>query len=240
MARALSISPIRGSRWRNRGVSIQPRADAPKRRSRRRGNTTLTRNERTGHNRRDWLARMAAWGAAFQFVEPGAKARTAQDRGVNRNSAPSQLKITDMRVCTIAGVTGLDYPIIRIDTNQAVHGLGEVRDGGVAGWALLLKPHVLGKARSTSSRSWTTCASSPIMAVAAAIAPSIRPCTTSRARSTESPAGVCWARNTATVCGSIATFRNPRIRRSSRRARAPARSRASRSTEWTTCPRPGC
>jgi L-alanine-DL-glutamate epimerase-like enolase superfamily enzyme len=105
----------------------------------------MTPNDRSGLNRRHWLARTAATGAAFKFAEPGAGAQTAQNRAVNRNSAPSQLKITDMRVCTIAGVTGLDYPIIRIDTNQGVYGLGEVRDGGVAGWALILKPHVLGK-----------------------------------------------------------------------------------------------
>jgi L-alanine-DL-glutamate epimerase-like enolase superfamily enzyme len=64
-------------------------------------------------------------------------------RGVSRRSAPSALKITDMRACTIAA--NYDYPIIRIDTNQGVYGLGEVRDAGVKGIALILKAHILGK-----------------------------------------------------------------------------------------------
>jgi L-alanine-DL-glutamate epimerase-like enolase superfamily enzyme len=62
---------------------------------------------------------------------------------VNTNSAPSSLKITDMRACTVAA--NYDYPIIRIDTNQEVYGLGEVRDAGVKGVALILKAHLLGK-----------------------------------------------------------------------------------------------
>ena len=43
-------------------------------------------------------------------------AQSQAPSGVNRNSAPSQLKITDMRACTVAA--NYDYPIIRIDTNQ--------------------------------------------------------------------------------------------------------------------------
>ena len=62
---------------------------------------------------------------------------------VNKNSAPSDLKITDMRACTVAA--NYDYPIIRVDTNQGVYGLGEVRDAGVKGIALILKAHILGK-----------------------------------------------------------------------------------------------
>ncbi|MCC6588442.1 MAG: mandelate racemase/muconate lactonizing enzyme family protein [Bryobacterales bacterium] len=62
---------------------------------------------------------------------------------LNRNSAPSQLKITDMRSVLIA--SNYDYPIIRIDTNQGVYGLGEVRDAGREGTALVLKPHLMGR-----------------------------------------------------------------------------------------------
>jgi L-alanine-DL-glutamate epimerase-like enolase superfamily enzyme len=47
-----------------------------------------------------------------------------------------------MRACTVAA--NYDYPIIRIDTNQGVYGLGEVRDAGVKGIALILKAHLLG------------------------------------------------------------------------------------------------
>jgi len=62
---------------------------------------------------------------------------------VNRNSAPSQLKITDIRACTVAA--NYDYPIIRIDTNQGVYGYGEVFAAGVKGSALSLKAHIVGR-----------------------------------------------------------------------------------------------
>jgi len=54
--------------------------------------------------------------------------------GVNKNSAPSQLRITDMRAIRIARTR---YPFIRIDTNQGVYGLGEVRDAGNEAWRLV-------------------------------------------------------------------------------------------------------
>lgn len=96
-----------------------------------------------GLNRRNLLGGLATSGLALKFLEPGAAAQAPRSGSVNRNSAPSQLKITDMRACTIAGV--LDFPIIRIDTNQGVYGLGEARDAGVAGTALVLKPHLIGR-----------------------------------------------------------------------------------------------
>ena len=49
------------------------------------------------------------------------------ENAVRRASEPSQLRITDIRVATIRA-QGI-HPILRIDTNQGVHGLGEVRDG---------------------------------------------------------------------------------------------------------------
>lgn len=58
-------------------------------------------------------------------------------------SRPSNLKITDIRGCTIA--TNYDYPIIKIYTNQDIVGLGEVRDGGFLGQALMMKPYLIGK-----------------------------------------------------------------------------------------------
>jgi L-alanine-DL-glutamate epimerase-like enolase superfamily enzyme len=77
------------------------------------------------------------------MMAPASSAQTRPTGSVNRNSAPSNLKITDMRACTIAA--NYDYPIIRIDTNQGVYGLGEVRDAGWAGNALILKAHLLGR-----------------------------------------------------------------------------------------------
>lgn len=81
--------------------------------------------------------------ALFKMVETPAQAQTARSSGVNRNSAPSQLRITDMRSVLIA--SNYDYPVIRIDTNQGVYGLGEVRDAGREGTALVLKAHITGK-----------------------------------------------------------------------------------------------
>ncbi len=62
---------------------------------------------------------------------------------VNRYSAPSELKITDMRyvVTNVMGGT----PIIKIDTNQGIYGLGEVRDGADVTYALMLKSRILGR-----------------------------------------------------------------------------------------------
>ena len=77
------------------------------------------------------------------FAAAAAAPLLASDTPVNKASAPSGLKITDMRAVTVAA--NYDYPIIRIDTNQGVYGLGEVRDAGVKGIALILKAHVLGK-----------------------------------------------------------------------------------------------
>ena len=59
---------------------------------------------------------------------------------VNTASRPSELRITDMRTVTIGNST-----IIRLDTNQDLHGLGEVRDGASKTYALALKARILGE-----------------------------------------------------------------------------------------------
>ncbi len=61
---------------------------------------------------------------------------------VNRSSNPSDLKITDMRYA-LTNVMG-GTAIIRIDTNQGIYGLGEVRDGADPRYALMLKSRILG------------------------------------------------------------------------------------------------
>lgn len=63
---------------------------------------------------------------------------------VPRDSKPSDLKITDMRVAILSGVP-FSSPIIRIDTNQGLVGWGEVRDGASANYALMLKSRLMGK-----------------------------------------------------------------------------------------------
>ena len=65
------------------------------------------------------------------------------ENAINTSSSPSDLKITDMRVAVVA--SNYDYPIIRIDTNQDVYGIGEVRDAGHKENALQFKSMLLGK-----------------------------------------------------------------------------------------------
>ena len=61
---------------------------------------------------------------------------------VQRASSPSDLRITDMRYA-LTGVMG-GTAIIRIDTNQGIYGLGEVRDAADPRYALMLKSRILG------------------------------------------------------------------------------------------------
>src|SRR5580693_7938648 len=92
-------------------------------------------------DRRDVLktSAMALGGALL------AETAEAYPKGVNTNSSPSMLKITDMRVATVVKPGPGPCPIIRIDTNQGVCGLGEVRDGASATYALMLKNRILGE-----------------------------------------------------------------------------------------------
>ncbi|MBI1923190.1 mandelate racemase/muconate lactonizing enzyme family protein, partial [Candidatus Poribacteria bacterium] len=60
---------------------------------------------------------------------------------VNTYSRPSQLKITDMRLVK----TTVGGPILKLDTNQGIYGLGEVRDGASKTYALILKSRILGE-----------------------------------------------------------------------------------------------
>ena len=91
--------------------------------------------------RRRFLGAAAgALGLSF-WDEKTLEASTAH---VNGASKPSELKITDLRVATIKGAPMTD-PIIRIDTNQGIYGLGEVRDGASKTYALMLKSRLLGE-----------------------------------------------------------------------------------------------
>src|SRR5437016_2793905 len=102
----------------------------------------------------------------------------AYPQNVNRNSKPSDLKITDMRIAVLsqnrgqgggggrgggrpanARAGGQPYPaaapgrggvvsgqiLVRIDTNQGISGYGEMYNGGVAPYALMLKSRILGE-----------------------------------------------------------------------------------------------
>ena len=65
------------------------------------------------------------------------------ENAVRTASRPSDLKITDIRTATVC--SNYDYPILRIDTNQGVYGIGEVRDAGHRENALQFKSMLLGK-----------------------------------------------------------------------------------------------
>jgi L-alanine-DL-glutamate epimerase-like enolase superfamily enzyme len=69
---------------------------------------------------------------------------TSLEDNVNTASRPSELKITDLRVANLTGVP-FRSTIIRIDTNQGIHGYGEVRDQASGSYALLLKSRLLGE-----------------------------------------------------------------------------------------------
>ena len=63
---------------------------------------------------------------------------------VRAHSRPSGLRITDLRTVTV-GWNGWRFPLIRIDTNQGLYGLGEVRDGASKTFALMLKARIVGE-----------------------------------------------------------------------------------------------
>ena len=63
---------------------------------------------------------------------------------VSTASSPSDLKITDLRIAVV-GEGGWRWPIIKLETNQGLVGIGEVRDGASARYALMLKSRLLGE-----------------------------------------------------------------------------------------------
>jgi L-alanine-DL-glutamate epimerase-like enolase superfamily enzyme len=93
--------------------------------------------------RRDFIKKAALGGIALGGLThlsiEDTIAETTQK--VKRASRPSDLRITDMRYCEVTG----RRPIIRIDTNQGIYGLGEVRDGADWRYAMFLKSRLLGK-----------------------------------------------------------------------------------------------
>jgi L-alanine-DL-glutamate epimerase-like enolase superfamily enzyme len=78
----------------------------------------------------------AVLGGGFLSNEP----LGAYPKNVNTNSMPSELKIADLRTAVVG-----NRPILRLDTNQGIYGLGEVRDGASPTYALMLKSRLLGE-----------------------------------------------------------------------------------------------
>jgi L-alanine-DL-glutamate epimerase-like enolase superfamily enzyme len=97
--------------------------------------------KRDGLGRRSFL-RSAAGAAALSFWSD--ETLDAALQHTNTASKPNDLRITDMRVAVIAK-SPFTSPIVRLDTNQGIYGLGEVRDGASKNYALMLKRLVVGE-----------------------------------------------------------------------------------------------
>jgi L-alanine-DL-glutamate epimerase-like enolase superfamily enzyme len=93
------------------------------------------------HGRRSFFKKAAGVLAASFWAD---KTLDALPQNTNTNSKPSDLRITDLRVCVVRGAP-MTAPLIRIDTNQGIYGLGEVRDGASKNYALMLKYLLLGE-----------------------------------------------------------------------------------------------
>jgi len=92
-------------------------------------------------NRRKFIKSAGMFSAGSLWTD---RVLEALPQNTNTNSKPSELKITDMRIATVTHAPGTS-PLIRLDTNQGVYGLGEVRDGASATYALLLKSRLIGE-----------------------------------------------------------------------------------------------
>jgi L-alanine-DL-glutamate epimerase-like enolase superfamily enzyme len=95
---------------------------------------------KSNQSRRSFVRAAAGLTGAF-WAEENIQAYQSH---VNTNSNPSDLKITDMRIAVVARAP-MTCPVIRIDTNQGIYGLGEVRDGASKNYALFLKSRILGE-----------------------------------------------------------------------------------------------
>ena len=102
----------------------------------------MSKNGKSRFDRRELLKTSAmALGGTWLAGEMA----EAYPKVVNTNSSPSTLKITDLRVAIVVKPGPSPCPIIRIETNQGVYGLGEVRDGASPTYALFLKSRILGE-----------------------------------------------------------------------------------------------
>jgi len=96
-------------------------------------------------HRRSFLKTAGTAGiAAGLFLSGGEDEIALATQSVNRNSKPTELRITDLRVAVVRGAP-MRCPILRIDTNQGISGWGEVRDGASKKIALFLKSRIVGE-----------------------------------------------------------------------------------------------
>ena len=103
-------------------------------------------NPSTSGDRRSFLKKAALGGVALggllHLSTEDTIAQTTQK--VSRASSPSDLKITDLRVAEKGNMGTMANRIIRIDTNQGIYGLGDIRDGTDQRFALFLKSKITG------------------------------------------------------------------------------------------------
>ena len=111
------------------------------------GGTLKQEKEQQSKSRRSFFKKAGLGGLSLAGLSMASTsdvvAYTTQN--VNRNSAPSDLKITDMRIAEIGGDVVFRTPIVRIYTNQGIIGHGDVRDGAAKEYALFLKSRLLGE-----------------------------------------------------------------------------------------------
>lgn len=103
--------------------------------------TDQSNNERRGFLKKAALGGLSLAGLTQAPIEEQLEYATQK---VNRNSSPTELKITDMRIAEIGDVV-FRTPIVRIYTNQGIMGHGDVRDGAAKEYALFLKSRLLGE-----------------------------------------------------------------------------------------------
>ena len=108
-------------------------------------------NPTTTNDRRNFLKKAALGGIALGgLMHLSIEDTIAQTTSkVSRASSPSDLKITDLRfaekgVGIYDGPGGFQTRIIRIDTNQGIYGLGDIRDGTDQRFAGMLKSKIIG------------------------------------------------------------------------------------------------
>ena len=102
-------------------------------------NNPLTTSNRRNFLRKSLVGGISLGGLMSLTIEDSIAQTTAN---VSRSSSPSDLKITDLRYALTSVMGG--SAIIRIDTNQGIYGLGEVRDSADVRYALILKSRILG------------------------------------------------------------------------------------------------
>lgn len=102
--------------------------------------------EQQPNERRNFLKKAGLGGLSLAglMMNPLEEQLAYATQKVNRNSSPSDLKITDMRIAEISDVV-FRTPIVRIYTNQGIVGHGDVRDGAAKEYALFLKSRILGE-----------------------------------------------------------------------------------------------